>query len=72
MSMSLCVTVWNWDYLEQHELIGGVILPLCSYELATVEKKWYNLREDVVKQYNNYTIYSINYIKSLTGEQIGF
>ena len=48
MSMKLCVAVWNWDHLEQHEFLGGIILPLCSYELDTVEKKWYNLRDDVV------------------------
>jgi len=50
MSKSLCVTVWKWTTNGENTLCGGVVIPLNSRDIATVEPKLYQLKKKVVRK----------------------
>ena len=48
MNRSVCVTVWNWFREGLTEFNGGIVIPLNGLDIATVKRKWYQLKKSVV------------------------
>ncbi|KAI4457617.1 bitesize isoform i [Holotrichia oblita] len=43
MSRTLKATVWNYDALQENQFLGGLELPLRSFDLNTERTEWYPL-----------------------------
>lgn len=43
MGRTLKATVWNYDALQENQFLGGLELPLGSFDLNTERTEWYPL-----------------------------
>jgi len=56
MEMNLSISVWNWDTNDQHSLMGGILIPLGSKEIDTVDRKMYALEAKFVRKTTIYCL----------------
>ncbi|GJQ69108.1 hypothetical protein Trydic_g6272 [Trypoxylus dichotomus] len=47
MGRTLKATVWNYDALQENQFLGGLELPLGSFDLNTERTEWYPLSNSV-------------------------